>query len=1544
MKKILCLTMLGMLICIHSKSQVASYTFSQSTATYTEITGGTVLGDATTDEQRFVDPAVPLGGTALVGAGLPIGFSFIYNTKTYDVFGVNANGWITLGQSTATPNPVDITSSSYTAPISATSTSPAALQDRIAGFARNIIAQTGAELRYETIGSAPSRTLVVQWKNYKRTTGGAIDTLNFQIRLNETTNIVELVYGKVLVSSNSTCQVGLRGDANTDYFNRTTTTDWSTTTAGAANNVTMTLSTTIFPASGLSYTFTPPIVYQYDAGLTAITSPSTPVVLGNNKVAVTVKNFGTSSLTAATIGWSVNGILQTPSNFTNTGLAQFATTGPDTIGTYNFATAGSYIIKAWTYNPNGNSDGNNVNDTITKTVYAQGYAPLPFSESFNGTWISVMNTREVPSVYWINTPNTGNNSWRRNDDGAAASWTNATNGAYTPTGVGTGTLYSARFHSRSATAGSTGTLDAYLDFSTVGSKMLKFWHINTSGTDTLSVLLSNDGGSTYSLIQKFATVAAWTQHFVSLGTSTAPNSIVRFSVTNSTTGTTDLGIDSVQVIVLPANDAGITAINAPTTPVTQGSNPVTVTIMNYGASSLTSASIGWSVNAITQTASPYTNAGLITGATDGPVAIGNYNFSSPGFYTIKAWSSLPNGNTDADHSNDTISKTVYIQAYATIPFIEGFDSTWINKNSTKDVPSDYWSNNPATGNNSWRRNDDSLSAAWTNSTGGNNGYYAPAGANGTIHSARFHTWDAQAGTTGDMDLFLNFTPSGNKLLDFWYINADGTDSVSIYMSTDGGTTFTFIQKLLTAATWTHYNINIGGSTSPNCVIRFKSVSDYGNTDMGLDQVQVFLQPANDLAAIAWVTPVSGCGLSNAEHVTVKVKNAGLSAQSNIPVKYSINGGTSFVGPEVITGPVNPGDTVTYTFTAASNFTTAGLYPCELVVKFSGDAIASNDTVFATLNSLVAISGNPFSDSLDAGNKHYLFTNSTNSSASLAVGSGNQNTDGFDMTGGIAGTWPSGTSTTTTAQQAFSYTDHVATIQTCSVDATTYPANKLYLRFDLKQTYSTGKKYSYFMVLINGTDTISDITGTKFFNPTTASGDAFASRLFNLGAYAGTSFSMELKSACKYNDANATSGIGDHAYIDNIALFAPPVINDLGPDTSICQGNSLILNAGSGTGYTYLWTVLPAGNTVGTAQTLIVDSTGTYQVVVTNSSGFSAGDAITVTIVPAPVVNAGTDTTINYLTTATLHGSATPGTGTYTYLWSPAASLVDATIQNPTTTSLALSTIYTLTVTNTTTGCTGTDQVTVFVVGGPLSVAASATPSTICAGDSTSLLALPSGGSGIYTYHWLPSAGLSNDTIANPNASPAITTTYTITLSDGASTSSASVTVNVNPLPVVNLGADTTICKNKTITLNAGTGATSYLWSTGETTQTISVDSTDAISNIATIWVSVMNSSSCSAIDTIVVTFDPCTGLTDLSNNTSVTIYPNPTTGIATIVVKGLISVSDLEIYTLQGQMIYSEKVNGNSSALIDMTSQPKGLYIVKLINSKTSIFSKLLIQ
>ncbi len=219
-----------------------AYTFAQSSGTYTAITGGTQYQAGATMN------------TDAVSAAVNIGFDFRYNNRMYSTVRISNNGFITFGANA----PLTTT---YTG--LSTNVNPAC-EGAIAGFAANLRASAVAgatpEIRYETLGASPNRMFVVQYQDVAILTTGVIQRLNFQIRLNETTNTVSIVYGTVASgASASTGQVGLKGGESSDVSNRTGT-NWTSTNPGTAITSTCTIGTTngtTVPASGLTFTWTP---------------------------------------------------------------------------------------------------------------------------------------------------------------------------------------------------------------------------------------------------------------------------------------------------------------------------------------------------------------------------------------------------------------------------------------------------------------------------------------------------------------------------------------------------------------------------------------------------------------------------------------------------------------------------------------------------------------------------------------------------------------------------------------------------------------------------------------------------------------------------------------------------------------------------------------------------------------------------------------------------------------------------------------------------------------------------------------------------------------------------------------------------------------------------------------------------------------------------------------------------------------------------------------------------------------------------------------
>lgn len=272
--------------------------------------------------------------------------------------------------------------------------------------------------------------------------------------------------------------------------------------------------------------------------------------------------------------------------------------------------------------------------------------------------------------------------------------------------------------------------------------------------------------------------------------------------------------------------------------------------------------------------------------------------------------------------------------------------------------------------------------------------------------------------------------------------------------------------------------------------------------------------------------------------------------------------------------------------------------------------------------------------------------------------------------------------------------------------------------------------------------------------------------------------------------------------DVVTVFIYPfsAVN-AGSDVSICFGTSATLNA-TGTG-NFQWS--PSfGLSCTSCQNPVANptSTTTYTVILTDSNSCTNTDSVTVTVNPLPVPAPGP-----------VPGYVCPGfsdtiyaSGGIIYSWSPASSLSNPNISNPVATP-SVTTVYTVTVTDAN-GCVNSDTLLVLVAGKVPTFAGHDV--SICIGQtSVTLGGNPTSPSGtIYT--WSPSAGLSSTTVPNPIASPTITTTYVVTTANDTCSGSDTVTVFVNPLPVVDAGADVTICLNSSTTLNAS-GGTNYLW-------------------------------------------------------------------------------------------------------------------------------------
>jgi hypothetical protein len=573
---------------------------------------------------------------------------------------------------------------------------------------------------------------------------------------------------------------------------------------------------------------------------TAGSIPATSTTcIGNT---VTLTQTGGALLSGFTYQW-----LQSPN-----GISSWAPVSAGSGANTKTYTTAPFSVTAYyrlvvTCTGSGLSDSTNV--ATINAVPAPPYAVfdgVSYNQGFE-SWSNRCNTTDVPSVNWQNTPGTGLNSWRRNDQGASAGWASSS-GSYTP--ASQAGSYSARFHSVEAPNGSQGSLDLYIDMSAAtGNTKLKFGYINADGSDIMDVRVSTDGGATFtSLSGPIGQQVGWADKEYTL-TSTSATTVIRFRAT-SDLGTSDIGLDNLRIFTPCSGAPSVAAASA--TPATVCSGNTTVITATGTGNPATGINFQWE-----QSPDGVNGWVPVTGGSGATTT----TYTTPGllvttYYRLNQSCSYSGLIT---YSN-VVTVAINTPAYATynnISFSEDFEN-WTSSCNTNDAPSASWRVNPYSGNNSWRRDDQGVSGAgWASNTGA----YTPVFTTGA-HSARFHTYNSTSGLQGSLDLFINMTAAtGPTRLSFDYINTSGTDVLAVLLSTDGGQNFTQVgSNLGVAAAWANKFFDFN-SNSATTVVRLLATSDYGGTDMGVDNLLLApapscITPLNLTATIASLNSVN----------------------------------------------------------------------------------------------------------------------------------------------------------------------------------------------------------------------------------------------------------------------------------------------------------------------------------------------------------------------------------------------------------------------------------------------------------------------------------------------------------------------------------------------------------------------------------------------------------------------------------------------------------------------------------------------------------------
>jgi hypothetical protein len=415
-----------------------------------------------------------------------------------------------------------------------------------------------------------------------------------------------------------------------------------------------------------------------DVGVTQITSPSPITVAGNPAtVSVKIRNYGTSTITSIPVAYQVN--TSTPVVETWTGsLAPNATT------TYTFTTqftspSGAYTLTSWSQLP---GDTAYWNDTTSINSFGMPLMTVPFFDSFDGPQNFAAVTTTTPSwelgnpaAPYITGTHSGANAWEVNLNGGYSD--NATEYLYSP----------------------------FFDFSQSTNVELRFWQWYSCDNyyDGGRMEFSTDGGNTWTVlgIQFDPNGTSWynqgylqssmlpgwsgngggyfqSKYNLSMFNN-YPNPVqFRFVFTSDgwNFGANDgWAIDDFELF-MPI-DAGTSTIQFAPSPLPMtGTNNVKVNVVNTGLIPLNTVSVTLKIdNTVVVTDVINFSTALAPGTGMVHTFSLPWNGATPGYHTVKCWTSGPNGFVDVVPANDTTTWTVSVMdQVTTYPWCNNFET------------------------------------------------------------------------------------------------------------------------------------------------------------------------------------------------------------------------------------------------------------------------------------------------------------------------------------------------------------------------------------------------------------------------------------------------------------------------------------------------------------------------------------------------------------------------------------------------------------------------------------------------------------------------------------------------------------------------------------------------------------------------------------------------------------------------------------------------------------------------------------------------------
>jgi hypothetical protein len=1140
-----------------------------------------------------------------------------------------------------------------------------------------------------------------------------------------------------------------------------------------------------------------------DAGVTALTSPAQPFGPGVQTVNTVIYNYGSATLTSATINWDVNSVLQTPAAWTGS-LATFTSSTPFTLGTFNFLPGNTYNMRFWTSNPNGVTDDNMLNDTLYLSVCV----------GLNGVYTIGGGGADFPTI-------------------------NAAVAALVCGGV-TGPV------TMNLTQGAGPFVEQVVIPSIPGASVINTIRFNgganretvTFGATTtaLRAVIQLDGArhvtlDSLTITNTGATYGYGVQLTNSADSNAVKNSVVNVSLTSTSSNFAGITISGATITtngdfgdgnLIQGNTVnggyyGITMRGTSTTVFGQSNKIIGNTLQDfyyYGVYSYYQNLVDVIGNTVSARPTSSTAAyGLYLYYNDRFVVENNVlqRLGGTGIYTYYG---NYQGNTVSTRAR-IVNNMVGGGWRGTTPY-----GIYLATNSRY---IDVW-------HNSVSMDDGNGRALYITSGTGNDVQNNSFAVFGT--TTGYAAYISSVAYVSAFD-YNNFYAPGSS--NFVYVGA--AYSVATYVggggfnfnSRDGNPFYinnandlhAFSAQLYDAGTNLGVMNDIDGDPRP--------LAPSVGYDIGADEYGVV---QNDVVLVSIYTPsMNSCADSNTV-VSVIVSNFGSNTVTTLPITVNYSGFTSGTVNTTYSGSLvfgqsdtivvgsfnsNPGGSLTITAYSAlagdQNTTNDTLTTTITVLAIAPVAVAPDDTACAGSSTTLSVNadgfahnwysapvagtllavGDTFNTPPMVSNTTYYVEALTRSNGSLATTyAGGNGCDGamFDIVPSVnimLDSFACNIGSTVSETVAVFYrngtyvgneTNSAAWTMAGTVTVTGAGAGNPTLVPIGGIPMTAGQTYGIYMMLASANIDYTTATASYANTEVTINTGAGLCAAFS-SVNAGRSWNGEVyytKEVCP-NPVRT---------VVNVTVLTPPSVS-LGADTTVC--GAYTLNAGN-PGNSFVW------STGDTTQTTTAPSTGNYYVSVNDGQCISS-DTILLTVNPLPVLNVTTSSPavcIGQSDTLTVSGATF-------YTWSSGGNSSTEIVTPFATTTY---TVYGLD----NNGCVDSVLIPITVNALP-TVGSSASSPAVCSGSTVTL-----NGTGASTYTW------TGGVINNVAFAPVSTSTYTVTGVDANGCSDTAVaTVMVNPLPSVSYTASaTTVCSNSPVTLS-GTGATSYSW-TGSITDNV----------------------------------------------------------------------------------------------------------------------------